>query len=412
MISSGRFSLVVEDRYGTFADEYSFHTGSLVVGRGRDCNIVLPSENVSRRHARLTLDQRGLSVEDLASANGVRVNESRIDAATALKPGDVVGIGDFRLHVRTGGPPKGVRSLFLTLEGIVDPVRDQTFEITSRTTLVGRGAECGLVVADESVSRAHARLLVRPDGTVVVEDADATNGVFVNDRQIRVWQLGDGDLLRFGDVSFRVVFPGTFDAGDLPTARSFDLGRPPRRWVGPAIVAFVVAAGLFSLAIFMDRTPVEPVSQPSPELVSSPAPLATEPAGPTSVEYLAASQDALSDRRLDEAAALLGRVLALEPANEEAVILLRQIGRERDAQAALEAGLQAAALGRLDPASAYLVQVPAESVFAKEARARLRQMLPELDSRVVATCSGGARRSIACIQARALQSRVRQALEP
>lgn len=78
--------------------------GSMVVGRASDCQLVLTSSRVSRKHAMFTLTAAGLSVHDLGSANGVFVNGSRINKRTALDPGDEVMLGDEVLSVVPGKP--------------------------------------------------------------------------------------------------------------------------------------------------------------------------------------------------------------------------------------------------------------------------------------------------------------------
>lgn len=63
------------------------------VGRG-GVDIVLVDPQVSRVHARLSVDANGVGVEDLDSQNGTFVNERRIDALTPLREGDTVRMGD------------------------------------------------------------------------------------------------------------------------------------------------------------------------------------------------------------------------------------------------------------------------------------------------------------------------------
>jgi len=65
---------------------------SVMVGRDRTCSIVLTHPAVSRRHARLTISGGSFMLEDLQSANGTYVNNTRVDRAR-LKPGDVVRFG-------------------------------------------------------------------------------------------------------------------------------------------------------------------------------------------------------------------------------------------------------------------------------------------------------------------------------
>jgi len=66
--------------------------GDVMVGRDRSCSIVLAHPAVSRRHARITLSGTSYVLEDLKSANGTYVNNTRVERAK-LKPGDVVRFG-------------------------------------------------------------------------------------------------------------------------------------------------------------------------------------------------------------------------------------------------------------------------------------------------------------------------------
>ncbi len=65
---------------------------SMIIGRRDSCDIVLPDESVSRRHARLEPQKEGWLISDLNSGNGIYVNGVRISAAV-LKSGDTVKLG-------------------------------------------------------------------------------------------------------------------------------------------------------------------------------------------------------------------------------------------------------------------------------------------------------------------------------
>ena len=74
-------------------------SGGAVLGRSRDCDIVLDDVNVSRRHAEVRPSGGSWTVRDLGSTNGVKVNGRRARAHRApqsLKPGDVVEMGTSR----------------------------------------------------------------------------------------------------------------------------------------------------------------------------------------------------------------------------------------------------------------------------------------------------------------------------
>ena len=70
---------------------------TMVVGRSRTCDIVIPSAKVSRQHASLSLNGNELHIEDLGSANGVWLNGEKITRAR-VTAGDVYTISDETLH--------------------------------------------------------------------------------------------------------------------------------------------------------------------------------------------------------------------------------------------------------------------------------------------------------------------------
>jgi tetratricopeptide (TPR) repeat protein len=89
----------------------------LTVGRAPSCDVVLSSDQVSRRHARFRVREGTLTVEDLGSHNGVRIAGRRI-ARTAV-PLASARFADLQLgdvEVRIEGPPTaGKRRLPLLL---------------------------------------------------------------------------------------------------------------------------------------------------------------------------------------------------------------------------------------------------------------------------------------------------------
>jgi hypothetical protein len=65
-----------------------------VIGRSRECDIVLGGANVSRKHAEIRLIGGGWAITDLGSTNGVRVNGIAVGGAGhQLQSGDQVDIG-------------------------------------------------------------------------------------------------------------------------------------------------------------------------------------------------------------------------------------------------------------------------------------------------------------------------------
>jgi pSer/pThr/pTyr-binding forkhead associated (FHA) protein len=76
-------------------------SSSLTVGRGRDVDLVLADELVSRRHARVSQSATGAVVEDLGSRNGTFVNGNQIFGPTRLEPGDQLQLGVTLVELRS-----------------------------------------------------------------------------------------------------------------------------------------------------------------------------------------------------------------------------------------------------------------------------------------------------------------------
>jgi Protein of unknown function (DUF3662)/Inner membrane component of T3SS, cytoplasmic domain len=64
----------------------------VLVGRSRECDVVVSDPNVSRRHIELRRGERGWTAVDLGSTNGMKVNGRRVGQA-GLDPGDRITIG-------------------------------------------------------------------------------------------------------------------------------------------------------------------------------------------------------------------------------------------------------------------------------------------------------------------------------
>jgi hypothetical protein len=73
-----------------------------LIGRSRDCDIVMTSTDVSRRHAEIRATPDGWAIHDLGSTNGVRVNGERVRGAEAIHPGDTIELGAARLSIEVG----------------------------------------------------------------------------------------------------------------------------------------------------------------------------------------------------------------------------------------------------------------------------------------------------------------------
>jgi hypothetical protein len=69
-------------------------------------------------------------------------------------------------------------------------------------TSIGRTPDNQIAIDVREVSRRHARIDMRPDGTFVLTDLGSGNGTFVNDKRVREHTLASGDRVRIGNQSF------------------------------------------------------------------------------------------------------------------------------------------------------------------------------------------------------------------
>jgi hypothetical protein len=79
--------------------------------------------------------------------------------------------------------------------------RNASYEIELRrpVTVIGRGSDADLRLADQAVSRKHAEIRVS-GGEAVLNDLQSTNGTTLNGARITTARLADGDEVRLGET--------------------------------------------------------------------------------------------------------------------------------------------------------------------------------------------------------------------
>ena len=78
----------------TFGKNFALQ-GTMTVGRQPDCDICIPSDEVSRHHAKLQVMPDGIAVEDIGSANGTFINDKRVHTGM-LKAGEELRLDTVR----------------------------------------------------------------------------------------------------------------------------------------------------------------------------------------------------------------------------------------------------------------------------------------------------------------------------
>jgi pSer/pThr/pTyr-binding forkhead associated (FHA) protein len=82
--------------------------GLLVIGRHPECDVLIDSMQVSRRHCCLTEIEGEVRVCDLGSTNGIRINGRRVESGR-LRLGDELSIAHYRYRVEAASRTASLR---------------------------------------------------------------------------------------------------------------------------------------------------------------------------------------------------------------------------------------------------------------------------------------------------------------
>lgn len=77
---------------GPLAGQQWAVSNTLTIGRDESCEVVVPDRQVSRQHARLSLRENAVFLEDLKSKNGTYLNGQLLAAPTQLRESDEIRV--------------------------------------------------------------------------------------------------------------------------------------------------------------------------------------------------------------------------------------------------------------------------------------------------------------------------------
>lgn len=91
------FAITIRERSGQV---YTFHFDKpeVCIGRVKGNDVILPKQNISKRHTLIKVHGDRFVVEDQGSTNGTYVNGHRISHAVEIGPDDKVYLGDFVMN--------------------------------------------------------------------------------------------------------------------------------------------------------------------------------------------------------------------------------------------------------------------------------------------------------------------------
>lgn len=255
------FRLTVEDLDGRVVFDRVIPPTGLHIGRQTPCEVLLKGTAVSRKHARVAVDEEGPFISDLGSANGTLVDGIRIGADTGLDDRSLIEIGEYRLRVmeireiRESGsftifvpPPDPAPTLALEYglndsdeavdtilttpnqrsyrpsgsyrTGLIGyllvtdrPGADEVITLDRDELTLGRDAANDLILDRVGITRFHARFS-RQDMRWSVSDTGIPGSVLVDGVAVRTHVLRDGETIVLGNT------PLIYTTSDKPGVRA------------------------------------------------------------------------------------------------------------------------------------------------------------------------------------------------
>jgi pSer/pThr/pTyr-binding forkhead associated (FHA) protein len=214
-----------------------YNTAEVRLGRDPDVELTVSGEGsdvVSGQHGRFVFRVRRWWIEDTGSRNGTYVGDQRLvpGQAEAVAGGMVVRLGKTGPRIKVeaaasraldptmaeppGATPPGEaareagagvsssRSVGAMAKVVLEDAQSgQRYEAKAAHIRIGRGSDCEIrpVGPDgELISRVHAEIILKSDGTIVLCDARSVNGTFLNGEYIETErELGKGDQITLGE---------------------------------------------------------------------------------------------------------------------------------------------------------------------------------------------------------------------
>ena len=199
--------------------EQPVRPGENVVGREADVSVV--DGRVSRRHAKLTNQHGQITLEDLGSTNGTKVDGKTLTAGEkrVLKGGETLSFGGAEVRMSMPGEAgANATAVFASNKtaAIAAPRKEAAPAILSGpdgekplragVSTFGRKADNDIPVPDSYVSGRHGQIEVTEHG-VFLTDLGSSNGTFLNGAKLAPnirTEVTPEDVIRLGSLEYRV----------------------------------------------------------------------------------------------------------------------------------------------------------------------------------------------------------------
>jgi pSer/pThr/pTyr-binding forkhead associated (FHA) protein len=206
-----------------------------VLGREKDCDVVIDDPSTSRHHAEIYWDHGRVQLVDRSSTNGTLVNRQTARGPVLLIDGDILDLGTQRyrfvlthaeahqlqnreererweaeIETTKVASISSISSIApspdpapLLLAGLSPELAGASWVVDKAVTTVGRDPTLDICIPHESVSRRHAQI-VRQQSGYFLSDLDSSNGTYQNGERLSAPSLlAHGDILRIGSIELQ-----------------------------------------------------------------------------------------------------------------------------------------------------------------------------------------------------------------
>ena len=183
-------------------------SGEIVIGRSSELDMVLVEDMVSRRHAKISVEDGDIFLEDLGSTNGSFVNGEKI-SRTKLEEGDRILIGTSIIKVVTSdGTASSVQDAQAQMNAAASSVRPAA----AGSTMTGSIAEVALPDLLQLFSAS------KKTGVLQISTATDVGSIYLEEGMVRFAVVNGDESVPPEKAFYRILVwdSGTFDL--LPEA--------------------------------------------------------------------------------------------------------------------------------------------------------------------------------------------------
>ncbi len=378
--------------------------GAKLAAAGAAAQVVEVAKPLTKEQEKKKADLDAAAKNQIAAAKAEAKAEKKRESTIppgGKASGEATGeVNGDELRKSRGAGKKRIGANVPTLVAVTTHLAGTDFPITGETMILGRTGENDIKVDHHSISRNHAKVVVK-DGKVRMVDLQSKNGIRVNGEFWEESSLKSGDIIELGKVQFRFVEKGEeFIFRPEDYTESAKVEEKKKGGKGVLVVLLLLAVGALAAVYFLviakpsEKSNVPGINVPVAPTTPPPATTAqadvaqvvdttavakadTAPAAPPPKvepdnaavikELLDKANTAAGAQKWDDAGKHLEQLIALDPTNVAAKALASKVASEKAVETAFAEAQAAQAKNDLPGAWTALQKLqamPPDSVYA------------------------------------------------